>query len=129
MSGGGGSGEVNFGPDALAAVAAGSENILGSSEMDLCAQLSFEARLRSVERHEAEQLEIGEELLVTMRPAPRPAIVAYRQVRGGLAADVPVGALLERLSELLPCLRLYSYEATVLSVNDGDVRVRVHVAV
>jgi hypothetical protein len=128
MSGGGGSGEVNFGPDALAAVAAGSENILGAGEADVCAQLSFDARLRSVDADAAEQLEIGEELRVTMRSTPRPAVVVYRHAQPGLAAETPVGALLDRLSELLPCLRLYDYEATVVSVNGGDVRVRVHVA-
>lgn len=127
MSGGGGSGERVFGPDALAAVAAGSENILGSGERDLCAQLTFEARLRSVDREEAEQLEIGEELIVTMRPGRRPAVVAFRQIQPGVPTQTPVGALLDRLSELLPCLRLYNYEAAVVSVNEGNVRVSVHV--
>ena len=85
-----------------------------------CAALRFSALLSSTSAEAAAALAIGETLDVTVQTTPVRAIVA-RTVGGDY-----VGAITTRVRELLRCLQQQvRFQATVVSVTGGDVRVDV----
>lgn len=125
MSGGGGSGSSMYSGDALAPAPAGSESAPASGDPGICESLRFVARLRAVDPDEADLIEVGDPLAVVYQATPRPAILVYRLDGAGYPVETPLGSLLSRLAELLQCLDYFQYVATVVSINGGDVRVRV----
>jgi hypothetical protein len=118
MSGGGGGGGFGGGGP-------GGEGE-GDSPIDAgtaCGDLRFTAVLQSVQPDAAEDLVVGEVLEVGLRAGSPPVI----EVR--TADQILVGALIQRVPELLRCLQQdFRYEADVISVEGGYVRVEVHVA-
>jgi hypothetical protein len=105
MSGGGGSGGSYSPPDT------------GVS----CANLKFDAPVQSVDPGAVQQLAEGEDLAVRLGTADGASVVEI--VTGG--GDY-VGALIDRIADLLRCIQDgYQYVATVVSIDGGDVRVRV----
>jgi hypothetical protein len=113
MSGGGGSGFSGRGG--------------GGGPIDdgtACQELKFRAALQSVQPEAVENLTEGEILHVTLRPAGNPPVIEVRT-----AAQVLVGALIQRVPELLRCLQQdFEYVAEVMSVDGGHVHVEVRVA-
>ncbi|HYO86739.1 MAG TPA: hypothetical protein VES01_09845 [Dermatophilaceae bacterium] len=69
----------------------------------------------------------GDVLSVVFESNPTPHVAVFSHVAGGLAAS-PVGALVERLVELLPCLEILEFEAEVLEVDGGNTKVQVRPA-
>jgi hypothetical protein len=120
MSGGGGTGDWSV------AGAAGSQVGGGGVPGELpCDRLEFDARLRSVDDSQLDDVEVGDTLLVGLHEGARPVVAVFRIVPGGGPA-APLGVLADRLSELAPCLQLRDFAAEVLSINGGDVRVHVY---
>jgi hypothetical protein len=105
MSGGGGGGGTYSPPDT------------GVS----CANLKFDAPLQSVDPDAVRGLAEGDELTVRLGTADGASIV---EVVTGVGDYV--GALIDRIADLLRCIQDgYEYVATVISIDGGDVRVRV----
>lgn len=131
MSGGGGTGDTQFSRDSFASVPAGSEGFgaAGGGSSINCDALEFVARLRNVDHAEADEIAVGDVLMVLFSTSPVPVIAVYRILPGGGLSPTPLGALLERLGELLQCLKTSrQFQAEVLSINGGDVRVLVRPA-
>ena len=120
MSGGGGSGGFSGGP------ARHGSGGLGDSPIDdgtACAELRFTAVLQSLQPDAVEGLSAGEVLEVALRAGSPPVI----EVR--TAEQTLVGALIQRVPELLRCLQQeFRYVAEVISIEGGHVRVEVHAA-
>lgn len=135
MSGGGGAGDTQYSRDALASVPAGSETsgtgaaggTSGGGGVN-CRQLEFVARLRNVDPDEADAVQVGSVLRVEERTSPRRIIAVVRVLKDGSSAPTPLGALLDRLAEVLLCLQVLEFEAEVIALNQGDVRVLVRPA-
>lgn len=138
MSGGGGDGGGQFttnpwpgagtggGSSAQGGLPAG-DGQSGSPLREGCEALQFDARLRNVNPQELAHVGVGDVLSVMFESAPTPHVALFRRIAGGLAG-APVGALVERLVELLPCLDALEFEAEVLTVDGGNTRVRVRSA-
>ncbi len=106
MSGGGGS--------------SGPAGGFGSDSGTSCDQLRFEAFLSGVQDSVLASLTVGNVLSVGLQQTPVRAIVV-REAGGQV-----VGALTTRVRELLRCLQQQvDFEAEVLAINGGDVRVAV----
>lgn len=89
-----------------------------------CDELTFSAALQSVQPEAVEGLALGEVLRVRLRSEGTPPVIEVRT-----AAQVLVGALIQRVPELLRCLQQdYEYVAEVISIDDGHVRVEVRVS-
>ena len=73
---------------------------------------------------ELAHVSIGDVLTVVFEADPTPHVPVFRRVSGGLAGT-PVGALVERLAQLLPCLAIVGFEAEVLEIDGGNTKVRV----
>lgn len=123
VSGGGGTGEWAFDVPPGGFVVGDPAGSAGAGELP-CARLQFDARLRSVDPVELAEVEVGDVLVVAFREEPRLVVGAYR-AGGNPMTATPVGVLLDRLSELVPCLTLRDYEAEVTSISGGHVRVMV----
>ena len=119
MSGGGGTGDWSAQGATGIAVGGGAPGRLP------CERLEFDARLRSVDPAQLEEVDVGEVLAVALYEATRPVVGVFRLTS---SSDGPLGVLSERLSELVPCLSLLDFEADVLSITGGDVRVHVRPA-
>lgn len=92
----------------------------GGDSGTTCDQLRFEAFLSGVQDSVLSSLQLGDLLDVGLQRTPVRAIVA-RDASGAL-----VGALTTRVRELLRCLQQQvDFEAEVLAINGGDVRVAV----
>lgn len=131
MSGGGGAGDTQFTRDSFASVPAGSEGFgaAGSGSSVNCDALAFVARLRNVDPREADEIAVGDVLDVVYTANPIPVIAVYRRSSGASHPAVAVGALLDRLGELLQCLKSSrDFEAEVQSISGGDIRVLVRAA-
>jgi hypothetical protein len=131
MSGGGGAGDTQFTRDSFASVPAGSEGFgaAGGGSSVNCAALVFVARLRNVDPDEADEIAVGDVLSVVYDPSPIPVIAVFRRLPSGGHATTAVGALLDRLGELLQCLKSSrDFEAEVQSISGGDIRVLVRPA-
>jgi hypothetical protein len=130
MSGGGGSPDPFPGPDVLGRLGGGGP-AGGDASPDPCLELRFKARLRSVDPAELELVDVGDTLRVRLFTADRPQIGVFRIIGPDplVTADSPVGVLLDRIAELLPCLSGFTYDAEVLAIDGGDVTVHVHVSV
>ena len=100
----------------------------GAPGQEGCEALTFEARLRNVDSSELGRVDIGDVLAVVFESSPTPHVAVFRRLHGDRLAATPVGALVERLSELLPCLEILEFEAEVLEIDGGNTRVRVRAA-
>jgi len=130
MSGGGGSPDPFPGSDILGQLGtwgAGGQGG-GSGSSDPCTDLRFTARLRSVDADEADLVDVGDGLVVALFNDGRPQIGAFRITgENPLAtATTPVGVLLDRIAELVPCLQRYRYRADVTRIDGGDITVTVY---
>lgn len=114
---GGGSGDIGGGPG-------GGGQGSGEPGREGCEALVFDARLRNVDPDELAHVSIGDVLTVVFEADPTPHVPVFRRVSGGLAGT-PVGALVERLAQLLPCLAIVGFEAEVLEIDGGNTKVRV----
>lgn len=138
MSGGGGDGGGQFptnpwsnapGPSSEAdgsggAGPAGGPSVSqGVAGQDACAALFFTARLRNVDAGELAEVAEGDVLEVEFRSDPTPSVGVFRP-----GSSAQLGALAERLGELLPCLQLRRFEAEVLVVDGGNTKVEVRAA-
>lgn len=145
MSGGGGDGVSNFPANAWAGApgsgtSSGPGGGVGSSGagvpgpsvtgagQEACEALEFNARLRNVDATELAHVAEGNVLAVVYQEEPARMVAVFRHVPGGDLAATPVGALLDRLQELLPCLALLEFEAEVTHLDGGNTRVRVRPA-
>lgn len=90
---------------------------------DACEALIFTARLRNVDADELALVSVGDVLSVEYRSDPTPSVAVFRPGSG-----VQLGALAERLGELLPCLQLLEFVAEVLVVDGGNTKVEVRPA-
>jgi hypothetical protein len=126
VSGGGGTGEWAFDPPPTGYVLGDGSGSAGAGEL-ACGKLRLDGRLRSVDPGELAQVEVGDVLIVALREEPRPVVGVYRSGVDPMTGT-PVGVLVDRLSELVPCLALRDYEAEVTSISGGDVRVVVAAA-
>jgi hypothetical protein len=118
MSGGGGS-------DYGRGVGGGGGSTGGSPVDDGtdCGDLNFVAVLQSLQTEAVDGLTVGDLLEVGLRDGSPPVI----EVR--TTAGILVGALIQRVPELLRCLqRGVGYTAAVLSLDGGYVRVEVRPA-
>ncbi|MDV8008961.1 hypothetical protein [Rhodococcus sp. IEGM 1318] len=70
----------------------------------------------------------GDLLKVEYRSDPSPTVGVFRMLAGGVTSPTQLGALSERLGELLPCLKQLDFVATVDKVDGGDTRVTVRPA-
>lgn len=88
-----------------------------------CDKLEFDAPIMSPEPAVVQSLKIGDILLVALqRELPGGTIVV-------LNGNSVAGSIIEHVSELVRCIQDgHSYEAKVLSIRGGDVRVRVRSA-
>lgn len=127
MSGGGGDGVSSFptspwvgAPDGDAASPSGT-----SARQEVCEALEFDARLRNVDHRELAQVSEGDVLAVVYQATPNRMVAAFRTLPSGDLAATPVGALLDRLQELLPCLAFLDFEAEVTRLDGGNTRVHV----
>ena len=136
MSGGGGDGVSNFPANPWAGAPGGGDGPGGEvpgpavtgAGREACEALEFDARLRNVDVGELAHVSEGDILAVVYQDEPARMIAALRYLPGGDLADTPVGALLDRLQELLPCLALLEFEAEVTHLDGGNTRVRVRPA-
>jgi hypothetical protein len=88
-----------------------------------CQELTFRAALQSVQPGAVAHLGIEQLLTVSLR-AGNPPVIEVKT-----SAGVLVGALINRVPEMLRCLqRGFEYTAEVLSIDGGDVRVEVRAA-
>ena len=128
MSGGGGTGDSAFGGGGTRGD--GTEGVGGiatgvpGGELP-CERLQFSARLRSVNADELAQVEVDDSLIVQIHEIPRPVVAVFRSADDAPIGE-PVGVLLNRLSELVPCLTVLPFRARVLSIDGGDVVVHVY---
>lgn len=105
MSGGGGSGGSYSPPDTGVR----------------CASLKFDAPLQSVDPDAVQRLIERDELTVRLGTADGASVVEVVTAGGDY-----VGALIDRIADLLRCIQDgYEYVANVVSIDRGDVRVRV----
>lgn len=95
----------------------------GGVGQDACAALIFNARLRNVDFGELAEVAEGDVLGVEYRSDPTPSVGVFRP-----GSPVQLGALAERLGELLPCLQLRQFEAEVLVIDGGNTKVEVRPA-
>jgi hypothetical protein len=109
MSGGGSSG--------------GPSGSFGSSEAGTpCEDLTFQAPIASPQPP-ALTLSVGDLLSVSLAPGP-PAVINLLTSDGDVA-----GSLITRIAALLRCIQAgFSYEAEVVTINAGDVQVKVRAA-
>jgi len=140
MSGGGGDGGGQFttnpwpgagtggGPSVPGGGPAGGGQGGGAPGQEVCEALVFEARLRNVDSDELAHVNIGDVLTVVFESNPAPHVAVFRRMPDGGLAGTPVGALVERLVELLPCLEILEFESEVLEIDGGNTRVRVRPA-
>lgn len=134
MSGGGGDGGSNFPSDpwtdAGGADDAGSGGAPGQAPTgpEACEALEFETRLRNVDVGELAQVSEGEVLTVIFQEEPSRMVAAIRTLPDGSLAPIPVGVLLDRLQQLLPCLAILPFEAEVTRLDGGNTRVYVRPA-
>lgn len=127
MSGGGGDGTSSFPADPWLGAPDG-QGVSGSavsSGQEACEALEFDARLRNVDPSELERLSTGDILAVVYQDQPARMVAMFRQLPEGGSAATPVGALLDRLQELLPCLSIVTFEAVVTELDGGNTRVHV----
>ena len=98
----------------------------GTSPVDdgtACQDLEFRAALQSVQPEALSGLAVGQLMTVSLRAGSPPVI----EVR--TSAGVLVGALINRVPEMLRCLqRDFEYTAELLSIDGGDIRVEVRAA-
>jgi len=74
-----------------------------------------------VQADAVENLSVGDTLSVGLRTAEQPPVIEVRTAAGDL-----VGALIDRITDLLRCMQDgYEYVADVQSVDGGHVRVEV----
>jgi hypothetical protein len=128
MSGGGGSPDPFPGTDVLGRLGSTGQ-LPADAAPDPCLGLNFTARLRSVNRNELDRVDVGTILQVELFQADRPQIGVFRILDTDplpSRANEPVGVLLERIAEILPCLTTHGYEAEVMSIDGGNVHVYVH---
>jgi hypothetical protein len=84
-----------------------------------CGDLRFVAVLQSVQADAVADLSVGALLDVALRADGHPPVIEVRSAEGVL-----VGALIQRVTELLRCLQDgFQYVAEVLSIDGGHVRV------
>lgn len=106
MSGGGGSGGPGGGFDP-------------SPQNTPCDQLTFRTSVASPQPA-AEEVSVGDVLAVVLESGP-PAVLHLVNEDGSR-----VGSLITHIADLLRCIQDgFSYEAEVLEVNGGDIRVEV----
>ncbi|WP_276141263.1 hypothetical protein [Rhodococcus sp. T2V] len=74
---------------------------------------------------ELTHVSVGDVLKVEYRTDPSPTVGVFRVLSGGVLSSTQLGALSERLSELLPCLQQLDFVAVVEKVAGGDTRVTV----
>ncbi|MCZ1075604.1 hypothetical protein [Rhodococcus sp. A5(2022)] len=77
---------------------------------------------------ELTHVSFGDVLKVEYRTDPSPTVGVFRVMSGGVLSSKQLGALSERLSELLPCLQQLDFEAVVEKIDGGDTRVMVRPA-
>jgi len=143
MSGGGGSPSPYEGSDPLGDLGASGGPVPGvgngrsggtgdtaadGSAETACSALRFRAGLRSVNPDELALVQVGDVLLVKLFSADRPQIGAFRVTDDGTLAQQPVGVLLERVVNLLPCLSVLDFVADVEEIDGGSVTVIVRPA-
>lgn len=130
MSGGGGSPDPFPGTDVLGQLGAGAVTGGSGHAADPCSELKFTARLRSVDPGEAALVDVGTILVLDLFNTPRPQIGAFRIVHAEpqQLAATPVGVLLDRIPEIVPCLNSHIYVADVTRIDGGDVTVYIHSA-
>lgn len=128
MSGGGGDGGGQFSTNPWSS-APGSSGVSGGvAGQEACEALVFRARLRNVDSDELVHVAVGDILKVEYRTDPTPTVAVFRYVPSGAVSTVQLGALAERLGELLPCLQLLEFEAEVLDIDGGNTKVEVRPA-
>lgn len=140
MSGGGGDGGSNFPSNPWTSPTGGAE---GSREVgvggvpgpsvtgagrEACEALEFEARLRNVDVGELGHVVEGDVLPVVYQDEPSRMVAVVRTLADGSPSPTPVGVLLDRLQELLPCLAVLPFEAEVTHIDGGNTRVQVRPA-
>lgn len=137
MSGGGGDGGGQFSSnpwsnapgasgkvDGPGAGSSGSSGVpVGAADQDTCAKLVFNARLRNVDPDELLKVTEGDVMEVEYQSAPTPSVGVFRP-----GSRAQLGALAERLTELLPCLQSRRFECEILVVDGGNTRVKVRPA-
>ncbi len=132
MSGGGGDGGSNFPSNPWTSPASGGGDVSGSEApsagREACEALEFDARLRSVDADELALVSEGEFLRVNYQEEPSRRVAVVRVLPDGSLSQVPVGVLMDRLQELLPCLLILPFEAEVTRTDGGDTRVHVRPA-
>lgn len=136
MSGGGGDGGSNIprnpwagAPETVGGTDGGAGNAPAvSAQREACEALDFEARLRNVDAEELAFVSEGDVLVVAYRAEPTRIVAVSRRLPDGGIAATPVGALLDRLQELLPCLSVLEFEAEVTRLDGGNTRVQVRPA-
>jgi hypothetical protein len=131
MSGGGGDGGSNFPSDpwtSSADVGSGAGPAASGAGQEACEALEFDARLRNVDADELAEVSEGDTLPVVYLEQPSRSVAVLRVLPDGSLSTVPVGVLLDRLQELLPCLSVLSFEAEVTHIDGGNTRVRVRPA-
>lgn len=140
VSGGGGDGGSNFpaspwvgaptgavdGADDSSAGVPGAA--VSGAAREACEALHFDARLRNVDAAELAMVAEGDTLVVVYREAPARMVAVSRRLPDGSPAPTAVGALLDRLQELLPCLAVLEFEAEVTRLDGGNTRVHVRPA-
>ncbi|WAC92225.1 hypothetical protein [Mycobacterium sp. Aquia_213] len=132
MSGGGGDGGSHFSSNPWTSPAREggdqSDQPASSAGQEACEALQFEARLRNVDADELALVSEGDVLPVVFQEAPSRRVAVVRVQADGSLSETPVGVLLDRLSELLPCLEILSFEAEVIDIDGGNTRVLVRPA-
>lgn len=143
MSSGGGDGVSNFPANPWAGAPGGADGSGGGADggggdmagpsvasagQEACEALEFDARLRNVDAGELARVSEGDILAVVYQDEPARMVAVLRHLPGGGPAATPVGALLDRLQELLPCLALLEFEAQVKHLDGGNTRVHVRPA-
>ena len=95
----------------------------GGEQAD-CGALRFTAALQSVQPDAVANLSVDEILTVALRTDGHPPVIEART-----AAGVVVGAIIQRVPDLLRCIQDgYNYVAEVLEIDGGHVRVAVRAA-
>lgn len=95
----------------------------GDSGVD-CRDLRFEATISSPQPTVVANLQVDEVLTVGIEQQATNRMIAVRRSNGDL-----VGSLTDHLRELIRCIQEgVNYEATVISIQGGAVRVRVQAA-
>jgi hypothetical protein len=89
-----------------------------------CSALQFDASVSSPQPNAVAALQVGEVLTVNIEQPGGARMIALRRANNDL-----VGSLTDRVRELIRCIQEgVAFEATVLSIQGGAVRLRVQAA-